>query len=435
MRHLFAPALLLGTVLHAQPVINGPMPGHTDLLETTIWMQCKQPCAARLEYWVLDKPDSLLRTPVQDSEAGRAHAMDFVMDQVVPGTIYGYRPIVNGKPVDVGQPLTFKTQPLWKWRTDPPEFTVAMGSCAFINEPAYDRPGKPYGGEYGIFNSIADKKPDLMLWLGDNVYLRETDWSTRTGFLHRYTHARSTPELQRLLRSTHHYAIWDDHDFGPNDADGSFVNSELAREVFDLFWPNPKAGAPGTGGITSAFSHADVDFFLMDDRTHRVRADMKTAEPALLGQDQLDWLVRALKYSDASFKLVAIGNQVLSTQAEYENYATVTKERGELLRRIEAEGIRGVVFLTGDRHFTELSALPLKDGRQLLDLTSSSLTSGTYKPSETNTLRVPGTAVDVRSFATLTFSGKKNERLMTIRVYDSTGAQLWERVFEQERKK
>ena len=42
------------------------------------------------------------------------------------------------------------------------------------------------------------QRPDLMLWLGDNTYLREVDWYTRTGFIHRYTHTRSLPELQPL---------------------------------------------------------------------------------------------------------------------------------------------------------------------------------------------------------------------------------------------
>ena len=434
MRTLIAIPLLLVTSLAAQVKINGPMPGYTDMLEATIWMQCQGPCSARMEYWVIDKPDSILRTAVQDSEASRAHAMDFIMDQVVPGTTYGYRPVVNGQVVDVGQALNFSTQPLWKFRTDPPEFTVAMGSCVYINEPVYDRPGNPYGSGYEIFNSIADKKPDLMLWLGDNIYLREPDWGTRTGFLHRYTHARSTPEMQRLLRSTHHYAIWDDHDFGPNDGDASFVNSALAREMFDLFWPNPTCGVPGVAGTTTSFSQSDVDFFLLDDRTFRVPADVTTAEAAMLGKAQLDWLIQALKYSDASFKLIAVGSQVLNTAAIYENYATIVNERNELLRRIEAEGIRGVVFLTGDRHFTELSSLPLKDGRTIHDLTVSSLTSGTYKATDTNELRVEGTVVEQRNFATLTFTGKKNERTMTIRVFDGKGAQLWERAIAQEKK-
>ncbi len=415
----------------AQVPINGPMPGHSDMMETTIWMQCQGPCSARLEFWDVNKPDSLLRTPVQDSEADRAHAMDFVMTPLLPGTTYGYRPVVNGAVVDVGQPLTFSTQPMWKFRTDPPAFTVAMGSCTYINEPAYDRPGKPYGDGYGIFNAIADQKPDLMVWLGDNVYTREPDWGSRTGFLHRYTHTRSNPDMQRLLRSTAHCAIWDDHDFGPNDGDASFVNAPLAREMFDLFWPNPTNGVPGVAGPTTAFSHADVDFFLMDDRTFRIPAKLKTGQPQLLGAAQLDWLIRALKYSDATFKLVAIGTQVLNTGDVFENYATIPAERTELLRRIEEEGIKGVVFITGDRHFTELSELKLKDGRSVYDLTVSPLTSGPYEPKETNTLRVDGTLVTERNFATLSFAGAKGSRTMTMRVFDGTGAQRWERTIPQ----
>lgn len=431
MRPLLLLPLLVASLVEAQPRINGPMLGHVDMLAATAWMQCHGPCAARIEYWKESAPDSVARTPVMDSEAERAHVLEFTLDGLVPGTTYRYRSIVNGVPME---PLPFRTQPLWKYRADPPAFTVAMGSCAYINEPAYDRPGTPYGGDYGIFDAISAKQPDVMLWLGDNIYLREPDWGSRSGYLHRYTHMRSLPELQRLLRQGSHYAIWDDHDFGPNDADGSWIHSDMARECFDLFWPNPTCGAPGVEGAISSFSYADVDFFLLDDRTHRIPGDLKTAAPAMLGEAQIDWLIRALKYSDATFKLVAVGNQVLNSAAIYETYATIPVERERLLKRIEDEGIRGVVFLTGDRHFTELSALKLKDGRILHDLTCSPLTSSVHKPKEENSNRVEGTVVEQRNFATIAFSGKRKERVMTIRVHDKDGAQLWERVIAEEKK-
>jgi alkaline phosphatase D len=434
MRRFLAPTLLLASVACAQPAINGPMPGHSDFLQCTVWMQCSQPCRASLEYWVEGRPDSVLRTVEQQSDPGRAHAMDFVLDQVVPGTTYGYRPIVNGRPVEVGEPLHVRTQPIWKHRTDPPDFTLATGSCAYVNEPAYDRPGTPYGGGYGIFDAIAAKAPDLMIWLGDNIYLREPDWGSRAGFLHRYTHQRALPELQHLLRSTQHYAIWDDHDFGPNDADASFIGSALALDCFDLFWPNPTCGAPGVPGAITAFSFADVDFFLLDNRTYRVPGHMRTSAPSMLGQAQLDWLIRALRYSDAPFKLVALGSQVLNTAAVFETYATMPDERSELLRRIEAEGITGVVFLTGDRHFTELSKLPLKDGRVVHDLTVSPLTSSAYTAKETNALREPGTLVEQHNFATLAFTGPRKQRVLTIKVFDAGGEQLWERAIQAEKR-
>ena len=65
---------------------------------------------------------------------------------------------------------------------DPPAFSFVTGSCAFINEAKYDRPGKPYGGGYEIFESMAADDPDMMLWLGDNIYLREVDFQSYRDF-------------------------------------------------------------------------------------------------------------------------------------------------------------------------------------------------------------------------------------------------------------
>ena len=115
----------------------------------------------------------------------------------------------------MGRPykLRFQTLKLWQHREEPPPFRVALGSCAFVNEAPYDRPGRGYGNDYEIFMSINDRRPDIMLWLGDNTYLREPDWNTRTGVLNRYTHTRSLPQMQPLLAASHNYAIWDDHDF------------------------------------------------------------------------------------------------------------------------------------------------------------------------------------------------------------------------------
>lgn len=431
-RALLLPLLLPGMASLAQTGFNGPMAGPPELMEITIWAQCHGPCNAYVSYWPSGSPEKSTHTTEQTSDPDRAHAMDFRLGPLLPGTEYRYCLVVDRGIAHPPDTLAFRTQTLWKHRTDPPPFKFAMGSCAYINEPEYDRPGRSYGGHYGIFDAIADQQPDLMLWLGDNAYLREPDWGSRSGFLYRYTHTRSTPEMQRLLRTTTHAAIWDDHDFGPNDGDASFAGSALSREVFDIFWPNPTNGVPGVEGITSMFSYYDADFFLMDDRTFRVPGDVKTSEPAMLGSAQLDWLIRALKYSSATFKFVAIGSQVLNTGAVYENYSTIPKERAELLRRIEVEGIKGVIFLTGDRHFTELSTLKLKDGRTIHDLTTSPLTSGPYTPNETNSLRVEGTVVGERNFSTIEVSGAKGARDLLIRVFDSAGKQLWERSIKQD---
>jgi alkaline phosphatase D len=334
---------------------------------------------------------------------------------------------VNGAPVQRPYPLRFQSQILWQWRIDPPAFRIAVGSCFYVNEPRYDRPGNPYGGDYQILAAIARTRPDAMLWLGDNAYYREVDY-TRAGMLHRYTHTRSFPELQPLLGSVHHYAIWDDHDYGPNDSDRSWFLKETAREVFQLFWGNLTFGMGSDPGITTMFRWGDVEFFLLDDRYYRTPNRRRSGPRRILGPEQLEWLIDALTYSSAPFKFVAIGGQVLNPRPEFETYSRISpNERQELLDRITAENISGVVFLTGDRHITELTKIDRAGHYPLYDLTVSPLTAGPHTEGTINPAAIPGTFVNQRNFAVLDFSGRRTDRSMKITVFDTNGRELWTR--------
>lgn len=409
-------------------LLSGPMVCTSEMREAALWVQTTSPASVKFVYWDKEKPDRKFSTHEVRTNVEEACTCKLLADSVALGKRYQYALYINGVKVERPYPLEFQSQALWQWRTDPPEFTVALGSCAYINEEAYDRPGKPYGGGYEIFRSIHDLRPDVMLWLGDNTYLREADWNTRTGILHRYTHTRSLPELQPLLGSTHHYAIWDDHDFGPNDSDRSFWNKETTLEAFKLFWGNPSYGVNGERGITTQFRWADVDFFLLDNRFFRSPDNRKTGEKTILGKAQLEWLIDALSSSTATFKIVAIGGQVLNPVASHETYTNVASgEREKLISEISANKIKGVFFVTGDRHHTELTKHEQKNSYPLYDLTVSPLTSRahTQAEKENNTLRVPETLVTERNFATLSFSGSYKDRRMMIAVYNSDGKKLW----------
>ncbi|MFB6240798.1 MAG: alkaline phosphatase, partial [Gemmatimonadota bacterium] len=245
-----------------------------------------------------------------------------------------------------------------------------------------------------------------------------------------YTHTRSLPELQPLLGSTHHYATWDDHDYGPNNSDRSWWNRRTTLEAFRLFWGNPAYGVDGNPGITSTFRWADVQVFLLDDRYHRTPNGRVTGKRTMLGEEQIRWLVDALVSSDATFKLVALGGQFLNPYAAYETYANLfPAERERILERLRQEDVPGVVFLSGDRHFTELTRLERPGSYPLYDLTVSPLTSSAYAEGdeEPNDLRVSGTAVTERNYAVLRFSGPRKDRRMTISVRDVAGKEVWSR--------
>lgn len=426
---LFSITLLFPLAGHSQAkyLQAGPMAGYSEMREVLLWVQTNAPAKVKFLYYEAGKPELKFSTAEALTRKEDVFTAKVVVENLEPGRQYQYELYINNQLVKRPYPLKFQTQKLWQWREDPPDFSFVAGSCAYVNETEYDRPGEPYGGEYEIFTAIQQQQPDFMLWLGDNVYLREADWYSRSGILDRYTHTRSLPELQPLWGFMHHYAIWDDHDYGPNDSDRNFRNKEQTLEAFRLFWGNPTFGIDGVHGITTMFQWADVEFFLLDNRFHRDPNDRVSGERTVLNRVQIDWLIDALSASRAPFKFVVMGGQFLNPFPYGENYSSYPEERSAILTLISQENISGVIFLTGDRHHTELSKLERKPQYPLYDLTISPLTAGpnTRSANEANFLRISETYVNQRNFARLTVSGPRKERVLHITNYDKTGRELW----------
>jgi len=411
-------------------IAAGPMVGSSHMREVQLWLQTDRAAEVSIRYWPIGSPDEARSTATYRTESRFAYTAKPLADQVTPGTRYRYEVLLNGSPIELDRELEVQSQTLWKWRSDPPEFTVALGSCLFVNEAAADRSGMPYGGDYQIFTAIHERRPDVMLWLGDNVYMREPDWDSRTGMLYRYTHDRALPELQPLLGATHHYAIWDDHDAGPNNTHRSQWNMSTAHEAFELFWANPSFGVPGVKGPTTYFQWGDADFFLLDNRSHRTPNRRTTTESTILGEAQIEWLLDSLAASRAPFKFIAMGGQFLNPVHAHETYAHLAPgERDRLLRAIRHQGITGVIFLSGDRHHTEVSRLLEWGYPPIYDLTFSPLTAGAHSDAadEPNILRLDGTLVTERNFGLLSFSGPTGDRTLKISSIGADGVERWNR--------
>lgn len=403
------------------------MVGYSAPREVMLWVQTTEPALAQIEYWERGHADQRHRTTEVETSVETSYTAHLVADEIEPGARYEYALYLNGRRVERPYPLEFQSQELWQGRKEPSDFRLALGSCAYVNEPAVDRPGPPIGGDYRIFTSIDRLHPDLMLWLGDNVYLREADWHSRAGIRRRYTHTRSLPELQPLLARTHHYALWDDHDYGPNDSDRSFAYKQLTLEAFKQFWANP-GYEQGGGGITGTFEWQDVQFFLMDDRWLRSSNHLPTATGSYLGDAQVQWLTEALAGSTATFKVVCVGGQVLNPAKVFENYSNYERERNKLFAALTAAKIPGLVFLSGDRHHSELTRMDRPGFYPLYDLTVSPLTSNpAFGAKEENNLgRVEGTLVMQRNFAIIDVTGTRQDRRLNIRLLDVDGRQLWQ---------
>ena len=352
-----------------------------------------------------------------------------ILSSLQPGTKYTF--FLQSKSFKT-KVYEFTTQELWQWRKDAPDFTLAFGSCAYVNDVAFDRPGKPYGQSDSIFNVITSMHPNAMIWGGDNIYLREGDFETQANMVNRYMKARQVPSIQNLLSSCPQYAVWDDHDFGPNDSHSSFQYKKESLAAFKEMWGNSNFGFPKNENncITGKVSINDVDLYLMDNRSFRIPPRTEGVLPQMLGKEQIQWLIEDLKTSKASFKLIVIGSQVLSSVNDFENYANYKEERDYLLELISKNNLKNIVFLTGDRHFAELSEVKLNNNLRVLDITASPLTSKPYSNAkEINVNRVEGTFVGEQNFAQLSFTGNAKERALNISLINKNGKTCWKKSY------
>ncbi len=413
---------------------SGPMLGLSEITATEIWLQTNRPCMAAIRFWKTGKPETSRISEIVRTNDKSDLIARFKIDRLEFGTRYDYEVYLDGLRVPLSYGASFQSQKMWRYRLKPadevPTFRIAIGSCAYINDADYDRPGNSYGGGYEIFRSIAAQKPDAMIWLGDNVYYREADWLNETAMRYRYAHSRSLPEMQELLASTHQYAIWDDHDFGPNDSDRAYRSRGRSLEIFKDYWANSTYGTSETPGIFGRFEWNDVEFFLLDNRYYRSpNRTPLNPKKQMFGEAQLQWLMDSLVSSSAPFKIVAGGNQMMNPLTPFEAFGSFPDEQKRLIDFIRDAKVPGVMFISGDRHMTELIKRTEPGIYPLYDFTSSPLTSGTASPAkieENNPARVPGTLVaGKRNFGLIEASGPANDRKLLLRTLDAAGTELW----------
>jgi len=441
-------ALLFSLSISGQ-IVSGPMLGNNTMREVHIWLQLDREAEVQLRYASQDEPEDLYYSEPVVASFDKAFTATLVAHGLQPGTTYRYDVLVNEEVVPLRHDLqrkvsgdaglqppsyTFTTQTLWQYRTAPPNFSFLVGSCLYTNDSSFDRPGRPYGRSSDtLFQSMTSIESEFMLWLGDNIYLRTPDFDSKTGIYHRYTDYKSKKYLHEFWSSRHHYAIWDDHDFGPNNSDGSYLYKDLTREAFKDFWANPTYGRKEEG-IHTAFRWSDCYFVLLDNRYFRDPNNMPGSDVSILGAEQLEWFKQQLISAKGSFIFVAVGGQLLNPSKMYENHANYEKERDEIIRFIQDNDIKNVIFLTGDRHRTELSKLEKEGAPTIYDLTCSPLSSRSYaeRAPENNTLRLEGTEVSEQNFGHLSIKGEQEDRQIEIEIFDTAGSRLWNRTIKAE---
>jgi alkaline phosphatase D len=200
------------------------------------------------------------------------------------------------------------------------------------------------------------------------------------------------------------------------------------------YFPNTSFGMNGQG-IYSITSYSDVDVLMLDDRWWRSADGMydsvngkPNAEKTMLGRAQMQWLKNSLLFSRATFKIIALGSQVLNPVSPFDKFLNCPAEYYELMDFLKQYKINGVIFLSGDRHHSEIIKVNREGTYPLYDVTASPLTSGTHTfsgPEKNNSYRVLGID-EKQNYTKFSFSGDRNKRKMLVEFFGIKGEKLGE---------
>lgn len=318
-------------------LLLGPMLGHTTSTNARVWVRASEP--ARVSMRLSLNPDlggaREFRGPRLTTNS--ANASEVFLSGLKPDTQYHYSVLLNGQPT--------LARPYPSFTTPPREGTDARVRFAFTSCVGF----KGFDSAAGYADMATRTNFDLLFMLGDNHYANTNDLNKHRLF---YTDQRRQSGWRDLTARVPTYAIWDDHDYGPDNSDRTLKGKEQSLRAFTEHWANPFYGETNNPGIYSRFSRANVDFFLIDVRYHRSpNKDTNLVKKTMLGPAQLQWLKRELLTSTAPVKAILSGSEFQSG-GTVDSWASFKRERDDLLDFLRHAEISGVLLVSGDRHFT-----------------------------------------------------------------------------------
>ncbi|MFY8325699.1 alkaline phosphatase D family protein [Pseudoalteromonas sp. ZZD1] len=285
-------------------------------------------------------------------------------------------------------------------------FNIALITCAFFsfNVVAAITPNKILFGSCGhqdkaipIFDAINNENADLFIFLGDNIY---GDTNDMTVLADKYQKLGAKPEFKTLKANTPIIAMWDDHDFGQNDAGKEYSHKEQSRQIMLDFFGEPRDSIRRTrpDGIYTSYMYGEGDqtvrVIMPDLRwnrdalnhvsekqyyTQRKANNQGPYSPtevkgaSMLGEAQWFWLEQELK-KPAAIKLIASSLQLLPDFTGWESWANFPEDRNRLFALIKKHKVNGVIIVSGDTHWGEISKYSKNLNYPLVEMTSSGLT-------------------------------------------------------------
>jgi alkaline phosphatase D len=314
---------------------------------------------------------------------------------------------------------------------------IAFGSCANQDK------------QQPIWDAILAARPDLFLIIGDCIY---GDTRDITHLREQYVKLATQPGLQRLRANSPVMAMWDDHDYGENDGGVDYPIKDQSRQAFLEFWQEPSASPRWSrnGIYTSRVfgpPGSRVQIIMPDLRYNRTpltlhdlgatsyeawEANKRASGAAvcgpyarcadraatMLGDEQWQWFEQQLDVP-AEIRIVASSLQVLADFPGWEAWINYACDHQRLIEVIRRKNASGVLFVSGDTHYAELSKLDLNVPYPLWDLTCSGLTE-VWDDDVPNANRV-GTMVREENFGMIEIDWARPDPAIHLKAYDRFG--------------
>lgn len=306
--------------------------------------------------------------------------------------------------------------------SDPVE-RIALGSCFLQTEPA------------AIWAKVREAQPQIFCFLGDNIYFDRRD---STGdFAREYAFLLQDPNFKALYDSVPMYTIWDDHDFGLNDAGEEYPRKDEAQRAFNDFWRvpqgSPRRQRPGTyDAVILGPEGKRLQIVMLDTRyfrsplTRRADGDRAylpdtTPGKTMLGEAQWKWLEQELR-KPAEVRLIMTSIQFVPEDHRFEKWANLPLERQKMIELIRSTGANGVLFASGDRHLAEISVMSEGTPYPFFDLTASAINRSrtAFRAHEVNRWRV-GTFNSGHNFGFIQIDWKQADPLIRLQIRDDAG--------------
>lgn len=250
-----------------------------------------------------------------------------------PATGYRYVIEVDGliDEVTAGQLRTFPAGAA--------SFTVAVASCARTNSNGV------------VFDTIRSLDPDLYINAGDMHY-RNIGENDLDPFRAAFAQVHAAPAQSALYRSVPLAYVWDDHDYGPNDADGSSPSRPAAWAAYRSHVPHYELPSGDQGPINQAFTVGRVRFILTDTRSQRDRA-----AGTMLGETQLRWLLDEVLAARDSHALTVWVNPtpwIGADEPTADHWGAFASERRRIGEFFDEHAISNLVMVSGDAHMVAI---------------------------------------------------------------------------------